>query len=207
MAKLKAPLLSMGATGQLGKTMVFFPWKGLNVVREFVVPANPNTVPQQTQRGFVTDAVAMIHAAQVAAEHPLNDQDVMAYSALANLNGSPRTWFNEVVKRYINQHVASKQFAICRDGIWSGDADTLALEVSFTDEGSNHVTAGNFHYGTSPSALIYSVAATVTTGLAQADVTTMIAGTKYYFQFRPTAHDDFDGVVSGIYSFTCPAGS
>lgn len=28
-------------------------WKGINYVREYVIPANPNTVAQQTQRGYV----------------------------------------------------------------------------------------------------------------------------------------------------------
>src|SRR3989304_5419175 len=43
MAKLKAPLLSFGASGKLADTLVYFPWKGLAVVRSYVIPANPNT--------------------------------------------------------------------------------------------------------------------------------------------------------------------
>jgi hypothetical protein len=35
---------------QLNKTFVFFKWKGLNVVRSYTIPANPNTVLQQAQR-------------------------------------------------------------------------------------------------------------------------------------------------------------
>jgi len=39
-SKLKAPLLSLGASGQIGKSLVFFGWKGLDVVREYVIPSN-----------------------------------------------------------------------------------------------------------------------------------------------------------------------
>jgi len=57
-AVLKAPLLSLGASGQFGKAIVFGTWKGLKVARQHVDPANPNTADQQTQRTLVTDQVA-----------------------------------------------------------------------------------------------------------------------------------------------------
>src|SRR3972149_2455449 len=46
MAKLKAPLLSFGASGKLADTLVYFPWKGLAVVRSYVIPppAGPDHV-------------------------------------------------------------------------------------------------------------------------------------------------------------------
>ena len=58
MAIVKAPLLSLDARGQLGKSLVFLGWKGLKTVRQHVTPANPNTALQSTQRGYVTTAVA-----------------------------------------------------------------------------------------------------------------------------------------------------
>ena len=58
MAIVKAPLLSLGASGQLGKALVFGTWKGLKTVRQHVEPANPNTADQQTQRTLVTDQVS-----------------------------------------------------------------------------------------------------------------------------------------------------
>jgi hypothetical protein len=53
MAKVEGPLYSMGASGKLGNAMVFFGWKGLNVVRSWVKPANPQTENQGDQRIFV----------------------------------------------------------------------------------------------------------------------------------------------------------
>lgn len=50
MAKLIAPLLSMGATGQIGKTMVTATWRGVPYARQYVKPANPRTAAQQANR-------------------------------------------------------------------------------------------------------------------------------------------------------------
>lgn len=50
MSKVTAPLLSFGAKGQIGKTMVNSKWRGINYVRQYVVPANPNTLAQQGVR-------------------------------------------------------------------------------------------------------------------------------------------------------------
>lgn len=49
-AKLIGPLYSMGASGKIGNAMVFFPWKGLNVVRQWVIPVNKMSEGQGDQR-------------------------------------------------------------------------------------------------------------------------------------------------------------
>lgn len=50
MAKLTGPLLSFGADGQIGKTMVIGSWRGINYARQYVIPANPRTQAQQANR-------------------------------------------------------------------------------------------------------------------------------------------------------------
>lgn len=44
MAKTVMPLLSAEASGKIANTMVFSYWKGLNVVRRWVVPTNPRSI-------------------------------------------------------------------------------------------------------------------------------------------------------------------
>src|SRR3990172_6877572 len=83
MAKLKAPLLSFGASGKLADTLVYFPWKGLAVVRSYVIPANPNSAGQQTQRGILTESVASWHALG------LDDDDVTAWNRYAASRPTP----------------------------------------------------------------------------------------------------------------------
>jgi hypothetical protein len=74
MAKVTGPLLSMGGTGQIGKTQVYASWKGRQYVRRFVVPANPNSDAQKLTRacfrynfGLYRYATAGVIAAMAAA--------------------------------------------------------------------------------------------------------------------------------------------
>jgi hypothetical protein len=52
MAKVTGALLSFGARGQIGKTLVMSKWKGIPYARQHVVPANPRTTAQQTNRAI-----------------------------------------------------------------------------------------------------------------------------------------------------------
>ncbi|GAJ03480.1 unnamed protein product, partial [marine sediment metagenome] len=159
MAKLKAPLLSFGASGAIGEAMVFFPWKGLNVVREYVVPANPKTSAQTTQRGYLAEAVAAIHAAQALAAYPLNEEDTMAYALWGSTFPTPRTWFNQACKNWLDGSVAEKEGAIFRSG-QAVEADTTLDATIFADKiDGAKITAGKFFWGTSKTALIHSGAA------------------------------------------------
>jgi len=54
MAKVTAPILSFGASGQIAKTQVYASWKGRPYARRFVTPANPNTADQQLTRNAFT---------------------------------------------------------------------------------------------------------------------------------------------------------
>jgi len=46
MAKVTGPLYSMTASGKIADAMVFFSWKGVSVVRQWLVPANPQSAGQ-----------------------------------------------------------------------------------------------------------------------------------------------------------------
>lgn len=50
MAKVIGPLFSMDASGAFGGALVFGKWKGRNVIRQLVTPANPNSADQETSR-------------------------------------------------------------------------------------------------------------------------------------------------------------
>ncbi|GAH95617.1 unnamed protein product [marine sediment metagenome] len=206
MAKLKGPLFSLGATQQIAKTLVYFPWKGLNVVREYVVPTNPDTDLQKAQRAKLRTMVAAVHTTQARAAQPLNSVDQTAYSALASVKGFIMTWFNMVVKLGIDCLVDEKGYTIYCDGSvpFKGIADfrpRLVLE----DDGVTRIADGKFYLGTTRTNLIHSEAAQVTTGVVVELTGTngfsgLTAGTKYYWQFRPDEDDPCEGADSGIYS-------
>ncbi len=50
MAKVTGPLMSMSASGKLGDAIVFFGWKGTNVVRQWLKPSNPQSTDQGDTR-------------------------------------------------------------------------------------------------------------------------------------------------------------
>ncbi len=50
MAKVTGPLMSMSASGKLADSIVFFGWKGINVVRQWLKPANPMKESQGDRR-------------------------------------------------------------------------------------------------------------------------------------------------------------
>lgn len=53
MAKVTGPLQSFSASGQIAKSIVFGAWKGVNYVRKYVIPANPQSSGQGDQRIMV----------------------------------------------------------------------------------------------------------------------------------------------------------
>jgi hypothetical protein len=56
MAKVEGPLMSIEARGKLADSIVFFPWKGRHVVRQWLKP----TQPESTLQGYARAAVFMI---------------------------------------------------------------------------------------------------------------------------------------------------
>ncbi len=196
MAKLKAPLMSFGASGAIAKAIVYFPWKGLNVAREYVIPSNPKTTLQTTQRGYLSDAVDGIHAAQADATNPLDEEDTQAYALYGSCEPTPRTWFNQAVKDWIDQMVASLLPCLCSNMVITPATGELGLSLYLWEA---TCTAGKFFYGTSKTALINSEDAVIATQEATATLTGLTKGVKYFIQFRPDPADPAEGARSGIY--------
>lgn len=207
MAKLKAPLLSLGASGAIGKSLVYFPWKGLDVVREYVIPANPKTAAQDTQRGYIIAVVAAIHAAQALATNPLDQDDTSAYSLLGSTEPTPRTWFNTICKLWIDCELKADIPVIYSDGtITTKTASAIDLIMYLNEKTPSSLVAGKFYFGSSKTALIHSKPATVVAGVSVAlsaeDCSAFLtAGKKYFVQFKPDAADPCEGAESGIYYF------
>lgn len=204
MAKLKAPLLSLGASGAIGKALVFFNWKGLDVVREYVIPSNPQTKPQTDQRDLLTAAVKAIHDAQALAVGPLDSTDISAYGLWAVRVKAATTWFNQVVRNWLDVSIDGKTPSIYRSGVTAPGVKLLHPSLLSDEINGTDITAGHFFYGTSPSALVNSIEATITEPIHQAsvEIPNLSAGRKYYVQFRPDATENCQGAWSGIYHGT-----
>ncbi|MBA7535543.1 hypothetical protein ES705_27801 [subsurface metagenome] len=199
--------MSLGASGALGHSLVFFPWKGLDVVREYVIPSNPKTALQTAQRGHLTSSVGLVHAAQADATNPLKSIDQVAYAALASAKGRIMTWFNQAVKLCIDVSIAGDVPCVYSDMTFTTKTNNaIDLELYLNEGTPSTLVAGTFFFGSTKTNLINQAAATVTAGdkvaLVAEDCSAFLtAGVKAYVQFRPDAADGCEGADSGIYNF------
>ena len=190
MAKVVGPLFSMSASGKLAKSLVYMSWKGIADVRQYVVPANPKTAGQQTQRGYFTSAVDDWHTAGYTAD------DVAAYNLAALAEKLPMSGFNIHQKYYVDAVVAALTWypltAVAISSITASSASVAANVAS--DE------TGVLYYGTSKSTMNTPVSGTFTTDHYDFALSGLGAATKYYFYIKNTAASAAGR--SGIYTFT-----
>ncbi len=85
-------------SGQAGKAGVFAHWKGRQYRRKYVIPSNPNTIPQQTIRGYFTAAVTEWHTWLSIMR--------LAYDYLAT--GQVKSGFNLLVGRWVKAAAAAE---------------------------------------------------------------------------------------------------
>jgi len=147
MAKVKGPLFSLSASGKLADTLVYMTWKGIQDVRKWLKPANPNTENQQVQRGYLTSAVAYWHSVIFVAT------DRIAWNLLATVAASPMSGFNRFIKNVLDMLRLAKTYT----QVWNfanvaGDAQISV----FCDCGAAGKTV-YVRYGTSKTAMINTI--------------------------------------------------
>lgn len=149
MAIVKAPLLSLGASGQLGKTLVGSTWKGIKVMREYVKPANPQTAAQVTQRNLFTASV-------YAWRNFITDTEIRAAWDRTALNsGKPQSGFNAAMSS-LTQILASDPDASYAESFVEGAANIVTFAMENMDDGATGDEAGDFEVwvGTQPGSLL-----------------------------------------------------
>lgn len=189
MAKVNMPLMSAEARGKLADSIVFFPWKGIAAVRQWVVPANPKTSDQQTQRGHMTDAVAKWHAVS------WNDADITAWNLYASTLG-PMSGFNAFVREFIAGAIAAKTWTeLYGVAISNVAADGFDVTVNVAAD-----KTAKLYYGTSKTRMTNEVAGTYDSGAGTYtfSLTGLSSDTKYYFYIKNTDATDCGRV--GIYT-------
>lgn len=195
MAVLKGPLFSLGASQQLGKALVYFGWKGLNVVREYVIPSNPRSTAQNIQRDYLRTGVAELHRLQALGVGIWTEADQLAYALWASVVQPATTWFNQLCRNWLEQQVAGLWGVIfCTISATPG-ANQVVVDCTC---GVNAPTAGNWHYGTSRTNMPNIQPSVPAAGFYPATVGGLTTGIKYYFQFRATAPAGVIGARSGI---------
>jgi hypothetical protein len=95
MAKVTGPLYSMTASGKIADAMVFFGWKGISVVRQWLIPANKKTEDQGDVRQIFG---GLGRAAKAAKVDSLYRADAAAHA------GGVNTWVSAFVQ-YVRKGV------------------------------------------------------------------------------------------------------
>lgn len=94
MPDLTGPLFSLQASGTIAKTLTYSRWRGIKYARQRVVPANPNTTPQQNIRNVFKNlnylwlyAPSIVVASNLAASmgQPYTDRNLFIKRNAKNL--------------------------------------------------------------------------------------------------------------------------
>ena len=96
MAKVTGPLLSLDASGSVANTMTFSRWKGINYVRQRVIPTYKRTDEQAAVRDIVMDASVAWKTGATVGATPINSAYKLAYATAAS--GSAMSGFNLFIK-------------------------------------------------------------------------------------------------------------
>lgn len=193
MAKVKAPLFGFSASGKLADSLVYMKWKGLDTVRSYVIPANPKSDDQKTQRGYMTDAIAAWHNTS------WNALDFLAWNTWASVLAKIMSGFNAFVKLYIDARVATKTINPLSGADFSGVTDVNGtITMKITEDETTTLYVGTKKTVFPLSFLGVWGAGTVTFTLAG-----LTASTKYYCYAKNAEVDEV--FRTGIYAFETTA--
>lgn len=192
MAKVVAPLFGFSASGAIAKTIIYMSWKGINDVRQYVIPANPQSTDQTAQRAKLTAAVAAWHSTN------LTGADKTSWDRLATTLAETMSGFNAFCKRHIEQAILSKTWQELFD-IACDDATAAAMD--FSVDSADETTVPTFNWGYSKTAMIYSE--TPAFGATKWEVTlseAVTAGDKIYTTWiqEPTGKYGRTGILETV---------
>jgi hypothetical protein len=193
MAKVKGPLFSLSASGQIAKTLVYGDWKGIDIVRKYVIPANPNTALQQTQRGYFAAAVEDWHTDGFTAV------DVAAWNLYALAQKVAASGFNMCTKLKVNCAVDGEAWVPLVDCLVTA-IGAAGAQINITGTVGSTV---KLYWGTSKTSMFNEEDMVDTAGDYEVTLAACSATTKYYFYIMDkTAANQ---ARTGIYSFTTTA--
>jgi len=193
MAKVRAPLMSFDARGQIAKSLVYLGWKGLKTVRQYVIPANPDTDDQQQQRGYFRNAVGQWHTDGFTGE------DVKAWNLLALALKEALSGFNVYVRLKVNALIA----VVTWESFTEVSPGTPTPTGTIITANTELITACDVYYGTKITAMFNTEEGTPATGELSVELTGLTASTKYYFYIKDK--QDPKAARTGIYSFETTA--
>lgn len=138
-AKVDGPLFSLEARGKIAEAIVFFPWKGKHVVRQWLKPTNPKT----TSQGYLRAALKAIGkwVKKVGNTNDGDAQDSVVYAAFTDTVGAGVNWNAFAAQGFLDQ---------IQDG---GALKTTDFENFVSDFSTNLDTDARTAFSTNATAL------------------------------------------------------
>ena len=197
MAKVQGPLMSMGASGTIGKSITFGTWKGIKTARQRVVPANPKTVAQVAQRSIMKTVVGFWRVSLTQTDGKTS------WNRFAATTGKPQSGFNAYtsVAAKISKELPSAGMVIGCTNHYNGG---IAMEVCRLDNGIIADEEGNYRLTVGPSLNqmldVYDESAAM--GAVSFDISAKYsAGDIIFCQVSKDAGGIADAKRSGVYNF------
>jgi len=184
MARTTAPLLSLSASGKIADTLVASRWKGIPVMRHYVVPSNPNTTAQQTQRNAMSAVISAWRNfySNANMRTAWNRLALLLADTMSGVNAFTRN----AVKRIILDPDASFAFS---NTAAAGRLTVFAMKN--LDDGAAGDEAGTFEIwaGSEPGSLLLSESVAIGAGNVTATVALGTAGQVKYVKIRKDSRD------------------
>lgn len=188
MAKANGPLYSLSASGKLANAMVYFTWKGTNVVRKWLKPANPQKAAQGNQRtmlGGTGRAVGEIMPDKVFAQQLIN-------LALIPGGQTKQSWIVKyILKHYLTNATAyATELQAFTTHTYSAVFNTCADALGLVEFSLSYDTIGTYQKGLG----LYLI--------AKSAIDQGFAGTPYTTAIGSWVTADISGMVNDFTSAT-----
>ena len=174
MAKAKGPLHSLGARGQIGKSLIFSKWKGISTIRAHTVPSNPETPAQMTWRGAISLAMEWWNSSGYTVA------DFAAYNLTAQLQSRRMTGFNFFVGKMAPVILGDTYpFSVKAFTVLTNTGGAIVFSVD-TAKWINVYAV----YGRTPTALTHTVQLTQggSTRIYTSEPVAVVPGQSYFFR-------------------------
>lgn len=178
MAKVTAPLLSLGATGAIAGTIVYSTWKGINTARQLVKPSNPQTAAQTTQRNLFSDMV------EAWRSYFTDPGQRTAWNLAAQVGSTVQSGFNAAMSAMVKVAASDADASFASAGA-AGAGQNIQHAMLNVDDGGQGDEAGDFEnwVGDQPDGLLLVSSAAIAAGIINSGIIGQ-AGDVKYIQLR-----------------------
>lgn len=147
MAKVSGPLLSIEARGSIAESIVFFPWKGRHLVRQWLTPANPKKADQ----GYVRVILKCIGKAiaRITSKSQVGDTiDSYLYTRVKAKTDPTQPWNATFAKQFLeDMKYAGKVVQSSFDNVITAFSDHTASSDFVDIAASLNLADFKFDYG------------------------------------------------------------